>query len=47
MRRPPQAVAELFAQASDDNYDKAGKTRALTEKLAQSGVAAEFVEFER
>lgn len=42
---PAQAVAELFP-ASDDNYDKAGKTRALTERLAQSGVAAEFVEFD-
>ena len=41
---PDQAVAELFSDG--DNYDKIGKTRALVEKLKQSGVAAEFVEFD-
>src|SRR5205807_711849 len=41
---PEQAVAELFADG--DHYDKIGKTRALVEKLKQSGVAAEFVEFD-
>ena len=41
---PDQAVAELFADG--DGYDKIGKTRALVEKLKQSGVAAEFVEFD-
>lgn len=41
---PAQAVAELFQ--GNDPYDKAGKTRALTEKLVESGVAAEFVEFD-
>ena len=41
---PEQAVAELFA--GGDGYDKIGKTRALVGKLAQSGVAAEFVEFD-
>jgi uncharacterized protein len=41
---PAQAVAELFA--GDDHYDKAGKTRALIDRLAKDGVAAEFVEFD-
>jgi len=40
----PEAIAELFPD--NDGYDKAGRTRALVEKLAQSGVAAEFVEFD-
>lgn len=41
---PDQAVAELFSGA--DGYDKIGRTRALVQKLEQSGVAAEFVEFD-
>jgi hypothetical protein len=41
---PDQAVAELFS--GGDGYDKIGKTRALVQKLKQSGVAAEFVEFD-
>jgi predicted alpha/beta superfamily hydrolase len=41
---PEQAVAELFADGG--GYDKIGKTRALVEKLKQSGVAAEFIEFD-
>jgi hypothetical protein len=40
-----QAVAELFPP-SEDKYDKAGKTRALVQQLAQSGVSAEFYEFD-
>jgi predicted alpha/beta superfamily hydrolase len=42
---PEQAVAELFP-ASEDRYDKAGKIRLLVQQLVQSGVAAEFVEFD-
>ncbi len=42
---PEQGVAELFPP-SDDNYDKAGKTRTLVEQLVKSGVSAEFVEFD-
>jgi predicted alpha/beta superfamily hydrolase len=40
----PQAIAELFADAG--TYDKVAQTRVLAEKLKQSGVAAEFVEFD-
>ena len=40
-----QAVDELFP-ANEDAYDKAGKTRTLVEQLKQSGVAAEFYEFD-
>ncbi len=41
---PDQAVAELFADGN--GCDKIGHARALVEKLKQSGVAAEFVEFD-
>lgn len=41
---PDQAVTELFS--GGEGYDKIGKTRALVDKLVQSGVTAEFVEFD-
>ena len=41
---PDQAVTQLFSDG--DGYDKIGRTRALVEQLVQSGVAAEFVEFD-
>jgi predicted alpha/beta superfamily hydrolase len=39
-----EAIAALFP--GNDGYEKAEHMRALVEKLAQSGVAAEFVEFD-
>jgi predicted alpha/beta superfamily hydrolase len=42
---PEQAVAELFP-ANEDKYDKVGKIRTLVQQLVQSGVTAEFVEFD-